>query len=1055
MTATPFTQTRQNRSRQGRPHPTLLIVSAPAAIPAVTAPQLVHCGAHEEELLKAHPGSVAVVKTRRDGHRQRYWTKPDGHFWITPKGESVRLKGTHAGFLSRRRDLLKRFVPEYDGGQVEDHHITKFAQRTGWVRARHWNMAGHNWHSYSLPNERPDTFEAAQRHHEERYGKDGDPPLVTVELDNDAIDLHPDAGQSWHRSYRQMKRLHGMGMEWGQPLFKATALHPKSDYVPGEDCPHCGASMEQGGQADYDKTQMPLCNSCGKEWPDPTWSSPSLSGDGGQGWHCPWCSEVNCSETPETNRSCYKCKKTVDVIDEGDSPSGKEIWHVHPARQHAGKDGEDIAKAFASGYPLQGRRMFRGLHVSIENRKGRYRVDKQHDPPQWKSLMYCDYGYVRGSEGVDGDHIDVFVGPNENAPDVYIVRQVNPSTGKFDEQKCMLGFDSAEQAKAMYLKHYDTPKFFGGITAMPFDEFKAKSLASLHGEKLLKAVALRALSPAPSTATKKKNKAAAPGAKPTAPRQIAVVIPSVKPAAAKGATKGALTGARRVGGVGPSHKGSKWITVHDAVEVHVPRKGRQSGAVVSATKNHVWVFTRHGTFEAPRAEVTPLKRKVTFDWRKASQVIPHPGSVVTVRPLPESLPAGMKQAQSVKRVLAEPIKNKGANASVKVLEVRPGRNDMKTHTVKRSQIAGPYLPDKFIDPVEKTRTRRRPDAVKTKSQLKSEASNLTYVKYLDARGQKNLSERENKWFAKHEQRIEGVARGIAARMMITGENVQDLISHANVGALYAYRQWDRDRAAQRGMKLSNMARHAAIEAGLDLDSEEGKAFVKVEAHRLSKTMSATALRDKHIFAGAWMETMRRADEVMDITGLSGINRSDIGRVVRAERDLSAELGRRPLPRDIANRLGWTSAGGEEKVRLCLAKKIARAASRMSELERETEGGTVSPQDTLAAKPEVDAASSERAEQTRAAVMQLGRLAGLDERQTLILREGLSRDIANRPKASGAALAIAQQLRKEFGGKDSEGSVIQEWTAIQQHLSSYVQGNRFTAEKVLGQKLVGT
>lgn len=144
--------------------------------------------------------------------------------------------------------------------------------------------------------------------------------------------------------------------------------------------------------------------------------------------------------------------------------------------------------AHASGFPLQGRLTFQGLKVSIENRKGSYREDKNHIPPKWRTKMCCHYGYIRGSEGVDGDHVDVFIGPNPDAEFAYIVRQVRPDTGAFDEQKVMLGFNTAREAKEMYLRHYDTPLFFGGLTAMPMEDFCRKVMDTLHGSKLIKSL---------------------------------------------------------------------------------------------------------------------------------------------------------------------------------------------------------------------------------------------------------------------------------------------------------------------------------------------------------------------------------------------------------------------------------------------------------------------------------------------------------------------------------------------------------------------------------------
>jgi len=141
-----------------------------------------------------------------------------------------------------------------------------------------------------------------------------------------------------------------------------------------------------------------------------------------------------------------------------------------------------FAKATATGYPLRDRRKFRGLEISIEHKEGDVRSGTSPAGKKWETKMRVPYGYIRGTESsLDGDHIDCFVGPDENAPDVYVIRQVEPETGKFDEEKCMLGFDSAHQAKSTYLAHYDSDKFFGSMIAVPFEEFKAKALATLAG----------------------------------------------------------------------------------------------------------------------------------------------------------------------------------------------------------------------------------------------------------------------------------------------------------------------------------------------------------------------------------------------------------------------------------------------------------------------------------------------------------------------------------------------------------------------------------------------
>lgn len=161
----------------------------------------------------------------------------------------------------------------------------------------------------------------------------------------------------------------------------------------------------------------------------------------------------------------------------------RKPWY---ARDPAFTRADQFGKKHAS-YKLQGERKFRGLDVAIENKKGSKRY--WHDPhgkERGSTLMHADYGYIRLTEGTDGDHVDVYLGPNEQAEEVYIIDQMKkPDFKEFDEQKCMLGFDSAEAAKALYLKQYDNPKFFGKMKAMPFEEFKMKVLdKSNHGKKI-------------------------------------------------------------------------------------------------------------------------------------------------------------------------------------------------------------------------------------------------------------------------------------------------------------------------------------------------------------------------------------------------------------------------------------------------------------------------------------------------------------------------------------------------------------------------------------------
>ena len=139
-----------------------------------------------------------------------------------------------------------------------------------------------------------------------------------------------------------------------------------------------------------------------------------------------------------------------------------------------------------SGHKLQGRTAFRGLNISIENKKGTIRRGVDSDGHKWAIKMNYDYGYIRGTEGVDGDHVDCYIGDNIDAKNVYIIHQKIPGTDRYDEDKCMLGFNTLADAKAAYLKQYDKPGFFGGVDTVPFELFKQKVLMKkYHGKKLV------------------------------------------------------------------------------------------------------------------------------------------------------------------------------------------------------------------------------------------------------------------------------------------------------------------------------------------------------------------------------------------------------------------------------------------------------------------------------------------------------------------------------------------------------------------------------------------
>ena len=115
---------------------------------------------------------------------------------------------------------------------------------------------------------------------------------------------------------------------------------------------------------------------------------------------------------------------------------------------------------------------FSGFKITIENAKGSKRYWKDEKGKTGYNEMKHHYGYFSNSLGHDGDHVDVFLGTNQDSDKIYVIDQ-NKKDGTFDESKVMLGFDSKKEAKEAYLSNF-TPdwKGFRNITGVSKKLFK-------------------------------------------------------------------------------------------------------------------------------------------------------------------------------------------------------------------------------------------------------------------------------------------------------------------------------------------------------------------------------------------------------------------------------------------------------------------------------------------------------------------------------------------------------------------------------------------------------
>lgn len=154
---------------------------------------------------------------------------------------------------------------------------------------------------------------------------------------------------------------------------------------------------------------------------------------------------------------------------EEERPIDDAIAREHPL--HSANDyqeaerPEDNKKAMAN---------FQELPIAIENPAGTIRKFKNG-----QTEMQDHYGEIKAGEGADGDAVDVFIPAGltraqiDASDKAYVIDQINPDTGEFDEHKTVLGANSKAEAEAIYKRNYSSDwKGFSAITEMPISRFK-------------------------------------------------------------------------------------------------------------------------------------------------------------------------------------------------------------------------------------------------------------------------------------------------------------------------------------------------------------------------------------------------------------------------------------------------------------------------------------------------------------------------------------------------------------------------------------------------------
>jgi hypothetical protein len=166
----------------------------------------------------------------------------------------------------------------------------------------------------------------------------------------------------------------------------------------------------------------------------------------------------------------------IEVIAPGDLDRAvRRNWDPSPGQAAAGN--YQMTHAILGSWDRGMDTRYPGLEVTIETPLDRMRSGTAPDGTPWSVRMPAHYGYVKRTEGADGDHVDVYVGPEAHrihTCPVYVIDQVDADDGGFDEHKCMLGFSDGAQAGRTYIAAFSDGRGverIGSVRRMDFDGF--------------------------------------------------------------------------------------------------------------------------------------------------------------------------------------------------------------------------------------------------------------------------------------------------------------------------------------------------------------------------------------------------------------------------------------------------------------------------------------------------------------------------------------------------------------------------------------------------------
>ena len=159
-------------------------------------------------------------------------------------------------------------------------------------------------------------------------------------------------------------------------------------------------------------------------------------------------------------------------------PSGKRK-HAEEENSEEAKNSEEFFVKRAAAVKRQ--KTVNGLCMKLELEPGDIRSGVSPEGKKWEKKMFLAYGHIPKTVGDDGETVDIYLKEDGVFENVYVVHQ-RKKDGSHDEDKCMVGFVSKEEAKDAYEKH-GPPEGFGSLTEYSWDDFQNDYLSEHQREK--------------------------------------------------------------------------------------------------------------------------------------------------------------------------------------------------------------------------------------------------------------------------------------------------------------------------------------------------------------------------------------------------------------------------------------------------------------------------------------------------------------------------------------------------------------------------------------------